>query len=96
MIIVSMSYGDLELKRVINEPKYLEYSGIILLVYTIWIFLIGQLNYALFIPHVIFIMGWVLISDYNDENEKHNGIVLSDMNNVDTVYHDSMKEALKL
>jgi hypothetical protein len=93
-----MSYGELEIKYIIDKEAYLMLSAVVLIFYT-WIIVLTfdiHVTFVMFTPHIVFMMGWIFINEYNNNHQRHNDMVLDTLANADNVYHNLLKEALKV
>lgn len=74
-----IKYGDLNLLKEYNTSRYFIACIAVLITWT-WIIIIdGSFKPILFLPHMLVLIAYVVISDINDERRKHNNRVLYDL-----------------
>jgi len=94
-----MRLGDLKDEREFNDNKILITILQILLVYTIFLILFlvnNEFNYLYALPYILLLVGYVVFSEYNDEQKQKNDIVYNDMFRSDLRFHLATKEAMDI
>ena len=74
-----IKYGNLNLLNEYDIEPYVLVSVLLLMSYTFVCMLNGFYKPIAFLPHMLFLISVVVISDINDERIKHNNRVLYDL-----------------